>query len=222
MAHSYAIDYFAWPGVRERFVFTQHRYCSNIFWYFFNTGLHILWPYEFRDCYSRNATTGQYSISTSFEKRIFDINAWTMSEGMFKKWPEFSSDFPAYDRFPMHVSTAGLFRSSQNLIKALPEPEQQTETINSIEVIPETVPDDDTMSVGFNTYGIDTNELSHNLFSMETFDNWSTPVSFQQQMMNDTSQYSNIQDQHNNTREVTFQTLVSRVDNLHGMYELSF
>ncbi|RSL60229.1 hypothetical protein CEP54_006871 [Fusarium duplospermum] len=33
LPHSLAIDFFAWPGLRERFVFFQHQYCANLFWY---------------------------------------------------------------------------------------------------------------------------------------------------------------------------------------------
>jgi len=104
IAHSYAIDYFAWPGLRERFVFYQHNYCSNVFWQLFCKSLRILWPFEFRDCYTRNLETGQYQISSQFDERIGDINAWTMSNEIFKKWPEFYSDIPAYNHIPSSVS----------------------------------------------------------------------------------------------------------------------
>ncbi|KAF8851329.1 hypothetical protein BDZ45DRAFT_539937, partial [Acephala macrosclerotiorum] len=103
IAHSYAIDYFAWPGIRERFVFHQHRYCSNVFWDLFCDGLHVLWPFEFRDCYTRNIQTGQYKLSQGFEDRISDINAWTMGPGMFEKWPEFYSDIPTFSTIPGKV-----------------------------------------------------------------------------------------------------------------------
>ncbi|CZR68785.1 uncharacterized protein PAC_18684 [Phialocephala subalpina] len=105
IAHSYAIDYFAWPGIRERFVFHQHRYCSNIFWDLFCDSLRILWPFEFRDCYTRNTETSQYNVSQAFEERITDINAWAMGPGMFEKWPEFYSDIPTFIAIPGKVST---------------------------------------------------------------------------------------------------------------------
>ncbi|KAM5344181.1 hypothetical protein ACJ41O_012718 [Fusarium nematophilum] len=57
LAHSYAIDFFVWPGVRERFVFSQHQYCTNLFWDLFQANLKILWPYDFRDTYMQNAHT---------------------------------------------------------------------------------------------------------------------------------------------------------------------
>ncbi|OCK74267.1 hypothetical protein K432DRAFT_311070 [Lepidopterella palustris CBS 459.81] len=111
VAHSYAIDYFSWPGIRERFVFNQHRYCGNIFWHLFCANFHILWPFEFRDCYTRNTTTGQYMISTTFNERITDINAWTMAGDMFKQWPELYSDIPAFNHIPGKVSDKTPFRT---------------------------------------------------------------------------------------------------------------
>ncbi|UPK95406.1 hypothetical protein LCI18_006341 [Fusarium solani-melongenae] len=97
VAHSYAIDYFAWPGLRERFVFYQHKYCGNLFWSHFCSDLRILWPFEFRDCYSLNVATGEYKISHAFDERIRDLRSWTMSSEMFQVWPEFLSDIPVYN-----------------------------------------------------------------------------------------------------------------------------
>ncbi|KAI0168406.1 hypothetical protein BJ166DRAFT_590849 [Pestalotiopsis sp. NC0098] len=100
LAHSYAIDFFAWPGLRERFVFQQHQYCSNMFWRLLCSGLNVLWPFEFRDCYFRNTDTQEFKISPTFDERIKDINAWTMSGDIFKMWPEFLSDMPRSNRGP--------------------------------------------------------------------------------------------------------------------------
>lgn len=97
VAHSYAIDYFAWPGLRERFIFYQHKYCANRFWSHFCSDLRILWPFEFRDCYSLNVATGEYKISHAFDERIGDLRSWTMSSEMFQVWPEFLSDIPVYN-----------------------------------------------------------------------------------------------------------------------------
>lgn len=105
MAHSYAIDYFAWPGLRERFVFFQHRFCGNVFWHLFCNSLRISWPYEFRDCYTRNLETGEYKISPGFDLRVNDINCWTMRPDISTRWPELSADFPrSLDQLPLQIS----------------------------------------------------------------------------------------------------------------------
>jgi hypothetical protein len=92
------------PGLRERFVFHQHRYCSNKFWKLLCTHLRILWPFEFRDCYTHNTYTGGYKLSSSFQERVKDIRSWTMSSGIFETWPEFLSDIPVYDSVPASLS----------------------------------------------------------------------------------------------------------------------
>ncbi|WYZ42659.1 hypothetical protein EsH8_VI_000358 [Colletotrichum jinshuiense] len=96
MPHSYAIDFFVWPGVRERFVFGQHHYCNNDFWKLFGPNLHILWPFEFRDTYRKSLVTGQYQLSPSFAERMSDINAWTMGMDFFTRFPELIADIPAF------------------------------------------------------------------------------------------------------------------------------
>ncbi|KAJ0331946.1 hypothetical protein COL922a_011691 [Colletotrichum nupharicola] len=80
--------YLSRPGVRERFVFAQHQYCSNLFWKVFANSFRIMWPFEFRDCYRRNVETGRYTVSPEFEDRIRDINSWTMSADFFSHFPE--------------------------------------------------------------------------------------------------------------------------------------
>ncbi|OLN97180.1 hypothetical protein CCHL11_02132 [Colletotrichum chlorophyti] len=96
MPHSYAIDFFVWPGVRERFVFGQHHYCTNDFWDLFGPNFHLLWPFEFRDTYKKSVVTGRYQISPMFQERISDINAWTVGMDFFKRFPELIADIPAF------------------------------------------------------------------------------------------------------------------------------
>ncbi|OHW96992.1 bZIP transcription factor [Colletotrichum incanum] len=106
MPHSYAIDFFVWPGVRERFVFGQHHYCNNQFWELFGPNLHVLWPFEFRDAYKKSVVTGQYQISPIFEQRIMDINAWTMGNGFFDRFPELIADIPSFQSIGQSLAPA--------------------------------------------------------------------------------------------------------------------
>jgi hypothetical protein len=106
IAHSYAIDYFAWPGVRERFIFNEHDYCGNEFWTLFTTSFRVLWPYEFRDCYTREIETGLYKVSPTFDQRLSDIKCWTMGPDIFKRFPELYSDMPSFNHIPQTPSSA--------------------------------------------------------------------------------------------------------------------
>ncbi|KAK4935705.1 hypothetical protein LTR10_023288 [Elasticomyces elasticus] len=108
IAHSYAIDFFAWPGIRERFIFGEHNYCQNEFWHLFCKSLRFLWPYEFRDCYTREVETGLYKISTNFDQRLTDIKCWTMGPDIFQRFPELYGDMPSFNHIPRSVSTTAL------------------------------------------------------------------------------------------------------------------
>lgn len=103
LLHSYATEYFAWPGLREKFINTEHRYCSNMFWQLFCKDFRFLWQYEFRDCYTRNTETGLYSISPTFRDRIHDIRSWSMGQDFFKEYPECQNDIPGWGTIPASV-----------------------------------------------------------------------------------------------------------------------
>ncbi|KAK6067516.1 hypothetical protein SCUP515_10118 [Seiridium cupressi] len=105
LPHSYAIDFFVWPGVRDKFVFSEHRYCSNRFWRVFTESFRISWPYEFRDCYKNNLATGQVNISAEFDGCIRNINSWAMGSDFFVHFPEMRSDIPAYLSIPSSIGT---------------------------------------------------------------------------------------------------------------------
>lgn len=126
MLHAYATEFFAWPGLRERFVYSEHRYCSSTFWRLYCQNLHIQWPYEFRDCYTFNIDTGLYNISPTFRERISDIRAWTMGVDMFKQYPELYSDIPAWNHIPSSLSSAASSRRQSR--KALPPSSKNQET----------------------------------------------------------------------------------------------
>ncbi|KAF6823240.1 bZIP transcription protein [Colletotrichum plurivorum] len=119
MPHSYAIDFFVWPGVRERFVFGQHHYCNNQFWELFGPNFHMLWPYEFRDAYKKSVVTGQYQISPMFEQRISDINSWTMGVDFFTRFPELIADIPAF-----HSISQSLTPVAAPAVNSPPMPQQ--------------------------------------------------------------------------------------------------
>jgi len=169
-----------------------------MFWYLFNTCLHVLWPYEFRDCYSRSIATGRYSISLSFQSRLFDINAWAMSDDIFKKWPEFYSDVPTYNRLPMTVSTTAARpsllspelsgnRSASTTAGALVAPPAQPGSIamESTVIDKDTAVDKDTTANTLPTAvlfsdPLETPELANGepsssascFYSVQDFDNW--------------------------------------------------
>lgn len=104
MPHSYAINYFVWPGLRERFIFQQHKYCSNLFWQMFSDSIEMAWPYDFRDCFAQRWDTGVYQLTPLFQECLSDISRWTMRPDMFSFFPDLRCDIPASTMSPRPVS----------------------------------------------------------------------------------------------------------------------
>ena len=114
--HSYAINYFVWPGLRERFIFQQHKYCSNLFWQLFSGSLEISWPYDFRDCFAQRWDTGVYQLTPMFQECIGDIGRWTMRTDLFSHFPDLRSDIPASSMTPRPVSNLLQMQLAQSTV----------------------------------------------------------------------------------------------------------
>ncbi|KAK1675291.1 hypothetical protein BDP55DRAFT_694225 [Colletotrichum godetiae] len=100
ISHDPSADYFAWPALRYRFAVAPHRYCSNLFWHMFKEHLRIVWPYDFRDCYTRNMQLGTYGLSPLFKEKIHDLRSWTMAPDFFAQFPELMQDIPKFPGQP--------------------------------------------------------------------------------------------------------------------------
>ncbi|KAK5988242.1 hypothetical protein PT974_12383 [Cladobotryum mycophilum] len=104
--HSYAIDFFVWPGLRERFIFGQHRYCTNLFWTLFRDTIQVMWPHNFEDCYTTDYETGRFVMTDHFENRIRELQTWRMRQDFFNQFPELTDDMPVSNGLPMAMSSA--------------------------------------------------------------------------------------------------------------------
>ncbi|KAH8170408.1 bZIP transcription factor [Sarocladium implicatum] len=111
LPHSYAIDYFVWPGLRERFIFGQHRYCRNTFWKLFRQSLRLSWPLRLDDCYEVDGDTGRYVFSSLFEAHLRDINQWRMTVDFFTEFPELVGDIPVFEDISPSVPWTGAERA---------------------------------------------------------------------------------------------------------------
>ncbi|KAM5372586.1 hypothetical protein ACJZ2D_007360 [Fusarium nematophilum] len=104
LPHSQAIDYLVWPGVRDQFIWSEHRYCRNMFWHLFSQHLRLLWPMDFHDCYSRNIESGRYQISAHFKRTIQGVECWTMERDFFHYYPELKQSIPVFLTIPIPMS----------------------------------------------------------------------------------------------------------------------
>ncbi|RMD42266.1 hypothetical protein DV735_g2890, partial [Chaetothyriales sp. CBS 134920] len=94
LQHSYAVNYIPWPGMRERFVFFQHSYCSNFFWKLMPSNVSVNWPYDLRDCFIQRWDSGTFEISPLFRECITNINNWQLGLEVFERYPELRADVP--------------------------------------------------------------------------------------------------------------------------------
>ncbi|PPJ52042.1 hypothetical protein CBER1_09813 [Cercospora berteroae] len=109
--HTYAVEYWAWPQFRLRFVGDEHLYCGNGFFRMYQDEMRLLWPFEFRDCYTHDLETGLYKPSMLFDQRINNINCWTMGPDFFEKFPELSGVIATNLRsVPKSMPSAGMSR----------------------------------------------------------------------------------------------------------------
>ncbi|RMD44580.1 hypothetical protein DV735_g472, partial [Chaetothyriales sp. CBS 134920] len=104
LPHTYAIDFFAWPGFRDRFVLNPHAYCGNDFWHLYQRNMRLLWSSHFTDCFTHDPATGLFSTTAAFNTRIRDIKAWTMAPDFFARFPELVCEIPATNTIPQPVS----------------------------------------------------------------------------------------------------------------------
>ncbi|OAL45026.1 hypothetical protein IQ07DRAFT_591869 [Pyrenochaeta sp. DS3sAY3a] len=146
--HTYAIDYYAWPHFRQRFILNEHAYCGNGFFRMYQYEMRLLWPFAFRDCYTHDLETGLYQCSRLFDERIFDINCWTMGPDFFKRFPELTGDIPGSirnipkslppataqmdSRIPLHGVTASA-KATQATSNVVVAEEEQERTEQELE-----------------------------------------------------------------------------------------
>ncbi|RMZ81076.1 hypothetical protein DV738_g2395, partial [Chaetothyriales sp. CBS 135597] len=91
------------PGLRERFIFSQHRYCTNLFWQLFRSSIRLSLAFNLADCYNVDPDTGRYVLSPAFDLCLRDINVWRMTHDFFIQFPELSEDIPVSGSIPPSV-----------------------------------------------------------------------------------------------------------------------
>ncbi|KAG7103700.1 hypothetical protein HYQ44_017788 [Verticillium longisporum] len=113
--HPYAVDFLVWPGIRDRFVFSQHRYCMNEFWNLFRLNLKLVWQLGFNACFIQNTTTGRFGLAPLFEERIRNIKAWTMNADILNQYPELADDIPLFTDMSAKPSTPQIALAQQQV-----------------------------------------------------------------------------------------------------------
>jgi len=101
------------PGLRERFTLSPPQvHLSNKFWKYFALSFRFFWPYDERDAYYLDDTTGFYQFSGLYERHVRDIKTWMMTMDFFEAFPEMYDDImPFTDLGSYHHLLADPLRS---------------------------------------------------------------------------------------------------------------
>lgn len=87
--HPIAIDFFAWPGLRDKMVKHHAQYFQTTdFSEAYRKHFKFSWPFSFEDTYQYDERSDTYRLSPLFEEYHRNLKSWRFEEIFFKKYPE--------------------------------------------------------------------------------------------------------------------------------------
>ncbi|KFY58294.1 hypothetical protein V496_06201 [Pseudogymnoascus sp. VKM F-4515 (FW-2607)] len=91
--HPIAVDFFAWPALRDRLIENNHSYfATGDFSAYFRRHYKFSWPYSFEDTYVYNKESNMYQMSPLFARYHRDIKYWGVERPFLEKFPELAGD----------------------------------------------------------------------------------------------------------------------------------
>ncbi|KAE8143458.1 hypothetical protein BDV38DRAFT_277478 [Aspergillus pseudotamarii] len=90
--HNPTADYFAWPGFRERLVFSNCDILTDRFFKYFASCFRLSWPYSISNAYEINPGNALYSFSEAFSLHLVDLSKWKMCKAFFSLFPALEED----------------------------------------------------------------------------------------------------------------------------------
>jgi len=96
--HPIAIDFFAWPALRDRLVEAHPFYfASGDFSFAYRKSFKFNWPFPFEDTFVEDEMTGAYHISPLFQRYHRDLTNWGMERTFFQRYPELTDDIAPFE-----------------------------------------------------------------------------------------------------------------------------
>ncbi|KAJ4373781.1 hypothetical protein N0V83_002520 [Neocucurbitaria cava] len=91
--HPVAVDFFAWPTLRDRLV-ANHRslFQNGDLSTCYSQYLRFDWPFSFEDAFFNDEITGTYYPSPLFERYHRDLRNWTFDPKFYERFPEMMED----------------------------------------------------------------------------------------------------------------------------------
>ncbi|OBT66044.1 hypothetical protein VE03_03262 [Pseudogymnoascus sp. 23342-1-I1] len=90
--HDHVMDYFAWPGLRERLVLSEKYVLTEDFWQKFAQSFRFHWPYGLGEAFDMDKKSGYIRFSGTFCNHLREIRYWRMDAGFLEMFPEFYDD----------------------------------------------------------------------------------------------------------------------------------
>jgi len=92
-AHPIAVDFFAWPTLRDRLV-SQHSsiFQTSALSHVYKSFIKFDWPFAFNDAFFLDEATGQHHPNPLFERYHSDLRRWSVTEDFYEKFPEMRTD----------------------------------------------------------------------------------------------------------------------------------
>ncbi|KFY32592.1 hypothetical protein V493_00061 [Pseudogymnoascus sp. VKM F-4281 (FW-2241)] len=96
--HPIAIDFFVWPGLRDRLMENNHSYFdTSEFSTYFRRHYKFAWPFSFEDSYIYDKESNTYQISPIFARYHHDIKYWGVERPFLERFPELAGDITLID-----------------------------------------------------------------------------------------------------------------------------
>lgn len=91
--HPVAVDFFAWPTLRDRLVQNHQEIFKNgDLSRCYSEYLRFDWPFAFEDAFFYDERAGQHYPSPLFERYHRDLKYWTVDPKFYQRFPEMRSD----------------------------------------------------------------------------------------------------------------------------------
>lgn len=91
--HPVAVDFFAWPTLRDRLVQNHQEIFKNgDLSRCYSEYVRFDWPFAFEDAFFYDERAGQHYPSPLFERYHRDLKYWTVDPKFYQRFPEMKSD----------------------------------------------------------------------------------------------------------------------------------
>jgi hypothetical protein len=91
--HPIAIDFFAWPTLRDRLIHKHNEIFQTIdFSKCYSEYLRFDWPFSFEDAFFFDEKAGAHYPSPLFERYHRDLKYWSVDPQFYQRFPEIMTD----------------------------------------------------------------------------------------------------------------------------------